>query len=321
MKLYGSYTGKSIGCCFVLLLIIVALTIASASYCSAAASKDKQKTFESPEAAVKAMINAIKTDNKKALSAIFLPASELSSGDEVSDRAERQKFLKAYEEKNSLEKKDDDIVILQVGNDDWQFPIPIVKKGLRWYFNTKAGQEELLNRRIGRNELYVIETMHAYVDVQREYATKNFGSEGGSLYAQKFMSTPGKKDGLYWEAKEGEEKSPAGPFFAKAAQEGYFKKSNSGKPSSFHGYYFRILTAQGKNAPGGPYSYVVNGKMIFGFGLIAYPAKYGASGVMTFMVNQNGIVYEKDLGGNTEQIASTMTKYDPDTTWVRGHNN
>jgi hypothetical protein len=317
MKLSSLYTGKSIGYCFGLLLIIAALTLASASYCLAAASKGKQKTFESPEAAVNAVIDALKRDDKKDLAAIFLPAPQLSSGDEVSDRAERQRFLKAYEEKNTLEKKGDDTVILQIGKDDWQFPIPIVKKGLRWHFDTKAGQEELLNRRIGRNELHVIGTMHAYVDTQREYATKNWGSDRGSLYAQKFMSTPGKKDGLYWEAKDGEEKSPADPFFAKAAQEGYLKKSNTGKPSPFHGYYFRILTAQGKNAPGGPYSYVVNGKMIFGFGLIAYPAKYGASGIMTFLVNQNGIVYEKDLGKNTDKIAASMTQYDPHKTWVK----
>jgi Protein of unknown function (DUF2950) len=300
---------------FVFAIVIAALLAFPVSGSSADASRIKQKTFASPGEAATAFINAMKAHNRKELSAIFGPGlSELSSGDEVSDRADREWFIKAYEEKNSLEKKGDEMAILEVGNDNWPLPIPIVKKGSAWYFDTKAGKEEMLNRRVGRNELRVIGTMQAYVAAQREYAGKDRMGDGVYAFAQKFFSTPGKKDGLYWKAKEGEEESPMGPFAAKAAREGYAKKD---RPSPFHGYYFRILTAQGQDAPGGAYDYVVNGNMILGFGLIAYPAKYGASGVMTFMVNQEGVVYQKDLGRKTEKAAKAIIKYDPDTTWKK----
>jgi len=291
----------------------------AASDSSAAASRQKQKTFASPEEAARAFFGAMKAADRRELSAIFGPkaVSQLSSGDDVSDRAEREWFLKAYEEKNSLERKGDDEAILQVGKDDWPLPIPIVKKGSNWYFDTKAGKEEILNRRIGRNELRVIEVMQAYVGAQREYAGKDWDGDGAYAYAQKFASTPGKKDGLYWEAKEGEEASPSGPFVAKATQEGYTRRAKTDKPSPFHGYYYRILTSQGKYAPGGAYDYVVKGNMILGFGLVAYPAKYGSSGIMTFVVNQEGVVYQKDLGRNTAKVAAAMKKYDPDKTWVK----
>ncbi|MCL5022726.1 MAG: DUF2950 domain-containing protein [Nitrospirae bacterium] len=317
MKLLGLSTHKSV-LLFVFALMFAALVAFSASG-SSAASKVKQKTFASPEEAVKALIDAIKTDNKTELSVIFGPgsSSQLSSGDDVSDRAERERFLKAYEEKNCLEKKDNDKAILLVGNDDWPLPIPIVKKGSTWYFDTKAGKEEILNRRIGGNELRVIEVMQVYVGAQREYAGKDRDGDGIYAYAQKFASTPGKKDGLYWEAKEGEGESPSGPFVAKAAQEGYTRKAKTDKPSPFHGYYFRILTAQGKHAPGGAYDYIVKGNMTLGFGLIAYPAKYGYSGIMTFIVNQEGVVYQKDLGKNTTRVATTIKNYDPDKTWKK----
>ncbi len=312
MRLIRSHKHKAI--LFLLLFSFVFASALAVSASSAASSKLKQKSFATPEDAVKAFIDAIKAEDKEELSAIFGPkdVSGLSSGDEVSDRAERGRFVKAYDEKNSIEMKDDK-AILQVGNDDWPFPIPIVKKGASWHFDTKAGREEIINRRIGRNELRVIDTMQGYVVAQREYASKDRSGDGS--YAQKFMSTPGKKDGLYWEAKEGEDESPAGPFMAKAAQEGYFKKPKPDKPSPFHGYYFKILKAQGKNAPGGDYNYVAKGKMILGFGLIAYPAKYGSSGIMTFVVNQQGLVYQKDLGRNTAKVAAAIRKYDPDKTW------
>ena len=302
-------------------LFVFALTFSFAFLTSdlPAASKQKQKTFASPEEAVKDFIDAIRTDNRKELSIIFgaRAVSEISSGDEVSDRAERELFLKAYDEKNSIDRKDDRKAILQVGKDDWPMPIPMVRKDSGWYFDTEAGKEEILNRRIGRNELFVIETMHAYVDAQREYASKDRDGDGVYPYAQKIMSSPGKKDGLYWEAKEGEEQSPAGPFVAKAAQEGYTRNTSTDRPSPFHGYYFRILKAQGRHAPGGAYSYVVKGNMILGFGLVAYPAKYGSSGIMTFLVNQEGIVYQKDFGGNTTRIVEAIGKYDPDKTWKK----
>ncbi len=319
MKLLKLHINKRVLSCFVFAVILVAPAVFSATDSLATASQGKQKIFVSPEEAVTALMDAIKTDDREALLSIFgsKAASELSSGDEVSDRAERQRFLKAYEDKNSLERKGDNKVILQVGNDDWPFPIPIVKKGSKWYFDTKAGKKEILNRRIGRNELRVIETVQGYVGAQREYISKDRTGNGVYAYAQKIISTPGKKDGLYWEAKEGEEESPAGPFMAKAAQEGYSRKAKAGKQSPFHGYYFRILTAQGKSAPGGTYDYVVKGNMILGFGLIAYPAKYGSSGIMTFIVNQEGVVYQKNLGKNTTKLATAIKKYNPDKTWKR----
>jgi hypothetical protein len=308
----------------VLLPLIFALVCAaaisfSATYSSAATAKAQPKTFASPEEAAKALVDALKTGDKAQLSVLFGPGSEslISSGDDVEDKATRERFLKNYEEKNSLEKKGDDEVLLQVGKDDWPLPIPIRKKGSAWAFDTKAGKEEFLNRRIGRNELNVIDVLEAYVVAQREYAGKDRDGDGVYPYAQKFASAPGKKDGLYWKAGEGEEASPLGPFTARAAQEGYTRKTKSEKPSPYHGYYFRILKAQGKNAPGGAYDYVVKGNMILGFGLVAWPAKYGSSGIMTFIVNQEGVVYQKDLGKGTAKAAGGMKRYDPDPTWQK----
>ncbi len=319
MKLAGLRTDRSVVSCFIFALIVIALTVFSDTAPSAAASKMKQKTFASPEEAVKTFIDAMKKDNKKELSAIFGPRalSQLSSGDDVSDKADRERFVKAYEEKNSLEKKDDSKAILLVGIEDWPMPIPLVKKGAGWYFDTMAGKEEMLNRRVGRNELRVIDAVQAYVGAQREYAGRDWDGDGIYPYAQKFVSSPGKKDGLYWEAKTGEAESPSGPFAAAAAREGYATKAKAGKPSPFHGYYFRILKTQGSHAPGGAYDYVVKGKMILGFGLVAYPAKYGSSGIMTFIVNQEGVVYEKDLGKDTAKVAAAIRKYDPDNTWKK----
>ncbi|HEX9205663.1 MAG TPA: DUF2950 domain-containing protein, partial [Candidatus Deferrimicrobiaceae bacterium] len=228
----------------------------SAGPAPAAAAKAKQKTFASPEEAAQTLVDALAKGDRAELSAIFGPdsASLISSGDDVRDKAERENFLKQYAEKNSLVKEGDDKVILQVGNDDWPLPIPIVKAGAAWRFDTVAGREELLNRRIGANELRTIELLHAYVEAQREYASKDWDGDGVLPYALKIRSTPGKKDGLYWKAKEGEGQSPLGPFAAEAAREGYAGKGGSGKPIPYHGYYFRILAAQGKNAPGGRYS-------------------------------------------------------------------
>jgi hypothetical protein len=268
---------------------------------------------------VKALFDAVKADDTKGLLAIFGPAGKeiISSGDEVADKTSRERFVKSYEEMNKLVKENDMKIILHVGNGDWPLPIPIVKVGEKWRFDTKEGKEEMLNRRIGRNELNAIQVCLAIVDAQREYALKDRDGDGLLEYAQKFNSEKGKKDGLYWEVKEGEEDSPLGPLAAKAVKEGYGGRKSDDKPAPYHGYYYRILKAQGKNAPGGAYEYVVKGKMIGGFGLIAYPAGYGNSGVTTFIVNHDGVVYQKDLGKDTERIATTMTKYDPDKTWKR----
>jgi hypothetical protein len=279
----------------------------------------KQKTFQTPEEAAKALFDAVKADDAKGLLAIFGPAGKevISSGDEVADKTGRERFVKAYEVMNKLEKETDKKVTLVIGNHEWPFPVPIVKKGETWVFDTMAGKEELLNRRIGRNELNTIQTCLAYVDAQREYALKDRDSDKLLEYAQRFRSTEGKRDGLYWEAKEGEEQSPMGNFAAQAVKEGYGGKKSGDKPNPYHGYYYRILKAQGKNAPGGAYDYLVKGQMIGGFALVAYPAEYGASGIMTFMVNHDGAVYQKDLGKDTARIAGTMTKYDPDKTWKK----
>jgi hypothetical protein len=291
--------------------VIMVLSIPLHSYAAPA----KQKTFASAEEAVKALIDAAKAGSQEELMAIFGPAAKdvLSSGDAVEDKAVRERFVKAYEAKNALVQDGDAKAVLQIGPHEWPFPIPIVKKNQQWSFDTKKGKEELNNRRIGRNELSTIQTCLAYVDAQREYAAKDRDTDGLFEYAQKFVSTPGTKDGLYWEAKPGEEESPFGDLFARATREGYKKTDN--KPTPYHGYYFKVLKAQGKNAPGGAYDYVVKGRMIGGFGMVAYPANYGVSGVMTFVVNHDGIVYEKNLGKDTTKIAQAMKLFNPDKTW------
>ncbi|MBS1127590.1 MAG: hypothetical protein H6Q93_1579, partial [Nitrospirae bacterium] len=278
----------------------------------------KQKGFASAEEAVKAAMAAVKSDNNKEVLAIFGPEAKelIYSGDPVEDKQRRERFIHAYDQKNSLNKEGDKMV-LSVGEKDWPFPIPLVKKGNQWFFDTKAGKEEILNRRIGENELSTIQTMLAIVDAQREYAMKDLDGDGILEYAEKFRSDAGKKNGLYWITKEGEEPSPLGDLVAGARAEGYTKAGTKDKPMPLHGYYFRLLKAQGKNAAGGAFDYVVKGQMIGGFAVIASPAKYGNSGVMTFLVNHDGVVYQKDLGKNTEKAAKAIKKFDPDKTWVK----
>jgi Protein of unknown function (DUF2950) len=273
-----------------------------------------QKTFPSAEEAVKALIAAAKSNDDKEMLAIFGPGAKelIFSGDAVADSQRRARFLKDYDEKNRLVQQGNDMVLV-IGNDDWPFPIPVMKKGDSWVFDLDRGREEILNRRIGQNELDAIQVSLAYVDAQREYAMKVRGKEGLLEYAQKFRSDAGKKNGLYWEAKAGEEQSPLGPLAARARGEGY---KAGDKPFPYHGYYYKILTAQGKSAPGGAYSYLVKGKMIGGFALVAYPAEYGNSGVMSFIVNHEGKVFQKDLGKNTASAAIAMKEYNPDKTWA-----
>jgi hypothetical protein len=275
-----------------------------------------QISFPSAEEAVRSLVAAVRANDIEEMRIILGPGSEtlISSGDEVADRAGREKFLKAYEQMNRLELPSADRMVLHIGKDDWSMPIPIVKKGTAWLFDIDKGKQEILNRRIGRNELHVIEVLDAYIDAQHEYASKDCGGGGKVEFAQKLISTEGKRDGLYWEAKEGEEESPLGPLIAQASKEGYIKESSL---SPFHGYYFKILKGQGIHAEGGRYNYVVKGKMILGFALVAYPAEYGNSGVMTFMVNQEGIIYQKNLGRDTKQKAEAMKVFDPDKTWQR----
>lgn len=300
-------------CVTVCAIFLTIFGVAGNSHAAAA----QQKTFASAEEAVKAAVAAARNDSDKELLAIFgAQAKDLMfSGDSVADKQRLAQFLKAYDEKNSLVADGDNRIIV-VGNNNWPFPIPLVKKGDGWFFDTDKGKEEILNRRIGQNELDAIQVALAYVDAQREYAMKVRGKEGLLEYAQKFRSDSGKKNGLYWEAKAGEEQSPLGPFAARARGEGYGQNKASDKAIPYRGYYYKILTAQGKDAPGGAYSYLVKGKMIGGFALVAYPAEYGNSGVMSFIVNHDGKVFQKDLGKNTASVATTMKEYNPDATWT-----
>jgi len=279
-----------------------------------------QKVFSSPEEAVKAMVDAVKANNTRTLREIFGPGSKhiVVSGDPVEDKKGREWFVKQYEEKNRLEEEVPGKFTLHAGPDDWPFPFPIIKAGNGWKFDIAAGKEEILARRVGRNELNAIQVCLAFVDAEKEYAMRKAHLGEGLLeYAQRFVSTSGTHDGLYWPSAEGQEESPMGPLFAAAREEGYGEKPLGGKPSPYHGYLYRILKAQGTNAPGGAHEYVVQGKMIGGFALIAYPAHYRSSGVMTFLVNQDGVVYQKDLGRNTKKVARAMKEFDPDSTWAR----
>jgi hypothetical protein len=277
-----------------------------------------QTMFASPDEAAKALIDAADKGDTDALMAIFGPQGSdlVSSGDPVADKSGRERFVASAKQATRLEKVGDDKVILNIGRDDWPLPIPIVRGTGGWYFDTAAGEEEIINRRIGRNELGAIDVCRAYVAAQREYASKDHDGSGVLKFAQRVNSSPNRKDGLYWPAAaDGSDLSPLGPLVADAIKEGYTKQEGARTP--YHGYYFKILRAQGKAAPGGDYEYVINGNMIAGFALVAWPASYGASGVMTFIVNQQGIVYQKDLGEKTDEVASVMTRYDPDATWQK----
>jgi Protein of unknown function (DUF2950) len=274
-----------------------------------------QQVFPSPNAAVSALVAANKADDTKSLSSILGPDSDqvLSSGDPVADKNAREDFARRYHEMHRLAYDDQGRVILYIGAGNWPVPIPLVKKDSGWVFDTAAGKEELLFRRIGRNELFTIKVLEDLADAQSEYASEaHDGGEG--QFAQKILSDPGKHNGLYWETTEGQPESPIGPLVASATAEGY-KKDSGGNPVPFHGYYYKVLEGQGKNAPGGAKKYLVDGKMIHGFAFLAYPAEYRASGVMTFMINQDGVIVQKDLGPDTANLASAIVEYNPDKTW------
>jgi len=276
----------------------------------------EQKSFATPLQAVDGLITAVKNDNAAEMLFILGTGSEdlIASGDEVADRNGRDRFIEACEKRLSLEQVSENRVLLSVGSSDYPFPIPLIRNDDdSWSFDTQAGMEEILNRRIGRNELNTILVMQTYTDAQREYAT--MGLNGGSgEFAQNITSSKGKMDGLYWAKEANGPESPFGPLIARAVEEGYEGTMDQEPPEPFHGYFFKILKKQGEHANGGAYDYVVDGKMILGFGLVAYPAKYGASGIMTFIVNQEGVIYEKDLGEDTAKAAA-MTSFDPDDTW------
>lgn len=300
------------------LIAIVAVSVAATLLIlPVSAQEGKQKVFGSPEEAMKALVETAQAGDRKGVLAVLGPEGEdiIDSGDKVQDKNAQDRFLKSYQERVDYVKENDDRVSVILGNDNWSFPIPIVKRGDGWVFDTKAGREELLNRWIGRNELSTIQVCLGYVEAQREYASTDREQDGIIQYAQKFASDPYRHNGLYWQPAEGEIPSPVGPFAARAAAEGYRRAAD--KPTPYHGYYYKILKGQGKNAPGGAFSYVIKGHMVAGFALVAWPAEYGVSGVMTFIVNQNGTVYQKDLGPKTEDIVKVMTRYNPDRTWRR----
>lgn len=275
-----------------------------------AAGPTDQKAFATPDAAVKALVTAAGANDTSALLTILGPDGKdlVSSGDAVADRRGRKHFVEHVHERCDLVEVDKNHYLIRLGNDDWNFPIPIVKSDAGWRFDTAAGKQELINRRIGRNELTVIDFCHVYVDAQRAYAA----TIGHGAYAQHFISAPGKHDGLYWPVTKGEAESPLGPAVAEASAQGY----QTGKHAPFHGYHFHLLTAQGAAAPTGARKYIgKDGRMTHGFALVAWPDEYGVSGVMTFLVNQCGIVYQKDLGPDAKNQAS-MTEFNPDKTWT-----
>lgn len=296
--------------------VAVFLGFAAAPHASAAVAK--QQHFASPEEAVQALVAAAKTGEPKSLLAILGPAAKplVDSGDPVADREALENFVAGYEEANSLEKPSETQVTLATGKDAWPLPIPIVKDDAGWRFDTEAGADEIVARRIGRNELSTIQSCLAFVDAQREYYERDPAQSGLLHYAHRFGSSPGKRDGLYYPTQDGEKPSPLGELFASAKAEGYQKKK-ADEPTPYHGYIYRILDGQGPHATGGAYGYLARGVLLGGFAMIARPASYGVSGVMTFLVNQDGVVFEKDLGLKTAALAQGLELFDPDETWKR----
>jgi len=275
------------------------------------AQQSGQKTFSSPEEASNALFVATQNNDEKAMLEILGPDEKqiVSSGDDTEDSNNRAIFVKKYEEMHRLVREPDGTVALYIGAENWPTPIPLVNKGTVWYFDTGAAKKEILFRRIGRNEMSTIVVCRQLAAAQKEYYASQHNE-----YAQKIFSDEGQHDGLYWKAADGESKSPIGPLVASAVAEGYAKDQN-GAPTPFRGYFYHILTRQGKAAPGGAKNYIVNGKMTAGFAFVAYPAEYRSSGVMTFIVGADGVVYQKDLGKKTEARAKSWKEYNPDSSW------
>ena len=286
--------------------------------CAIACGQKSPRTFATPEDAAQELMRVAKTGTLDDLIALFGPDSkELADGsDPATGRMNRQTFAVAARESWKLTDDGPDRKVLVIGNEAWPFPVPIVKDGTSWRFDAAAGKEEVIARRIGRNELAVIAVARTYVAAQKQYALDGHDGKPAGLYAQSFRSDPGKHNGLYWQASRGERLSPLGDLVAQAAEEGRVAASGGAQPSSFHGYHFKILAAQEAAAPGGAKSYVVNGDMSAGFALVAWPADYDVTGVMTFIVNQEGVVREKDMGTDTDAAARAMTGYNPDDSWT-----
>jgi hypothetical protein len=278
----------------------------------------QQQRFDTPAAAAEALQSAARDRDTNAFHALFGPAAhDLVSADVVEASAEYQLFVQRLTEKVALDPESDSKVLLQLGDEAWPFPIPLMKEDGQWYFDTAAGKQEVLNRRIGRNELAAIQVCQTYVAAQREYASQDRNNDQVLEYAQHLRSTRGTHDGLYWPMRVGDELSPLGPLVAQARGEGYRHQTRilTDQPSPYHGYFYRVMTRQGRHAAGGKYNYIINGHMIGGFALVAWPAQWGNTGVMTFIVNQQGKVFQKNLGPKTATLAEKMTAYDPDSSW------
>ena len=307
-----------------LLAAVLAAPIPSAFSATAVkAETSAQRTFATPEKAAAALIAAAHATDRQAIFSIIGPGSSswLPSGDAASDREDWTRFLAAYETKHAIVPGPDGKATLVVGNEDWPFPAPLMRRGEVWAFDATTGREEVIRRRIGRNELDTMQTLLAVVDAQREYASEDPDGNGFHDYARRFISTPGKRDGLYWPVAEGARPSPLGPLIGTAASSiraNYSSNPEQSGPGSYHGYRYRLLEAQGKAAPGGAYDYRVGDKLIGGFAVVAYPHEYGVSGVMTFMISHDGVLYEKNLGTKTERIALEMKRFNPDASWKKG---
>lgn len=276
-----------------------------------------QAVYASPEAAAKALYDAFKSHDLKSIYKALGQGSDklIYTGDAIADQQMRERFVAAYDKAVKIELEGKAKATLILGEREYPFPFPLVKGSKGWTFDAKAGAEELVNRRIGENELFAIKSCLAYGDAQREYAEADRDGDGLIEYAQKFRSSEGKRDGLFWPTKEGEPPSPLGPLAAQVRSEGYSAKDAS--PAPLHGYYYRILTGQGKDAPEGAYDYMVNGNLIGGYALVAYPARWGASGVMSFICNHDGVVFQKNLGEKTADVATKMTRFNPDASWKK----
>ncbi|MGC2110871.1 MAG: DUF2950 domain-containing protein [Candidatus Korobacteraceae bacterium] len=300
----------------VMLAAALLTLLMSAVFCLA--QPGNEKTFASPGDAALALYNAVKSDNDQALNAILGTNAGpiLHTGDQVADKNMATEFVQRYDKMRRVVIEPDGTATLYIGAENWPLPIPLVKNSSgAWYFDTEAGKKEILYRRVGRNENDAIDILYSLVDAQREYASEPRDGDKTAHYAAKFLSDEGKQNGLYWKTSDNEQPSPIGPLLVSAAGQGY--NMQQGKAEPYHGYYYRILTKQGVAAKGGTRDYMVNGQLTRGFAFVAYPAEYRNSGVMTFMVNQDGIVYEKDLGADTEKTAAAMTEYNPDSTWRR----
>jgi hypothetical protein len=297
-------------------LVIVSLMVAACR--STPAEQAKSRTFNTPEEAVKALETAVQGDKVDELLAIFGPQAKevVDTSDPQVGKRNRQVFAVAMKEGWRLTDQDSHAKTLVVGNESWPFPIPIVNDAGKWRFDTAAGKEEVIARRVGRNELAVIQICRTYVTAQKLYAAQGHDGQPAKVYARAFRSDEGRQNGLYWATVKGQHRSPLGDLVAQAAEEGIALDKRT-QPAPFHGYYFKILTAQGASAPGGAKDYIVDNRMTGGFALVAWPAQYDATGIMTFIVNQDGIIHEKDLGPDTDAQVKAMTTYNPDSSWQK----